>query len=368
MEAVRVLAHEIGPRPPCSAGERRAAGWCAARLDEEGHEAVVEEFPSRTSNAGLLAAYFGAAIVGALLIVPFPLGAAVIGLAAAVLYAREVDGRPLIRLFRGTSRNVVARPRASSGPPDMIVTAQLDGRAHAALASIWGGALVRPFGHAVHAALFAVPLVAAGAWVTEAGHDLPARLWVVAGCIVVILLGAIAATVVGGPGDANNDASGVEVVMRLAATGPRPGVWFLLTGSGSSGGIGVQAFVERHASEIGHPRFLAVGPVGRGTLSVTTEEGVVRERRADRHLWSAAEEAGAQTRAYRGFPTSVSTLLARRFRATELVGLGPRDLVPHPGAPPGDVAEDPFSPSGESLHQATEVAAALVTVALRAGS
>lgn len=326
-----MLADEIGPRPACSSGERRAAAWCAARLSEEGYDVVVEEFPSRTSSARLFFTYLTLSAVGALVIVPAPLLAAVIGMIAVVLYGREVDGRPLIRMFNDTSRNVIARPRGGS-PPAVVVTAHIDTGRASPLFDPRRAALLRPSTRAVQFALFAVPLAGAGAWIAEAGDELPPRLWVFAvvlsGFLLVAAVFVTYSSRASSTTGANDDASGVEVAMRLAASKNRDDVWFVLTGSDEVGTLGMQAFVERHAADVAHARFLSIDSVGRGTVVATTEEGVLRERRADRVLWGAAESAGAQTRPFRGFVTATSTLVARRFKAASLMALDDRDLVP----------------------------------------
>jgi hypothetical protein len=41
VDAVRFLADEIGPRPPCSDAEERAALWCADRFEKLGFDASV---------------------------------------------------------------------------------------------------------------------------------------------------------------------------------------------------------------------------------------------------------------------------------------------------------------------------------------
>jgi hypothetical protein len=358
MEAVRVLRDEIGTRPSCSSGERRAAAWCAARLSEEGYDVAVEEFPSRRSSSKLFFVYLAVSAVGALLIVPLPLLAALIGMVALVLYGREVDGRPLIEWCDDTSRNVVARPRGTSAPT-MVVTAPLDSGPAFALFDRSRSALFQNGRHAVHVALFAVPVVGAGAWIAEAGSELPRALtpFSFVLCAFLLLAGGLllASSSSGETGETGDGAPAVEVVLRLAASPNLENVWFVLAGSNAVGTLGLQAFVDAHGPEVASSRFLNISEIGSGVLGATTEEGVLRERRADRTLWGAAESAGAGTRPLRGFPGATSTLIARRFRAATLTTFSPDDRY----SDEDDEVREP-APEEVVLDSATRVARAVI--------
>jgi hypothetical protein len=82
VEAVRILADEIGPRAAGSSEEGRAAQWCAGRLAELGLDVGIETFASRRSARPWLAAYLGLAALGALLTALLPLAGFVLSLAA----------------------------------------------------------------------------------------------------------------------------------------------------------------------------------------------------------------------------------------------------------------------------------------------
>jgi hypothetical protein len=126
----------------------------------------------------------------------------------------------------------------------------------------------------------------------------------------------------------------------------------LIAGSHHAGARGVQHFVETHAHAVGTARFLNIEGVGAGEISATIDEGVLRERRTDRYLWSAAEDAGAETRSYRGFHTGATPLLARKFRASSLLGLTEEDLIAR------------GHPREENLERALTVASSVVAVAV----
>jgi hypothetical protein len=334
MDAVRALADEIGPRPAGSPAERRAAEWCAARFSEMGLDVTREEFPSRTSLALWHAAYFTGSLVAALLIIPLPLVAALLGLASLVLYARDADGRMLIRPRGPLSSNVIARSRAARTSPEVVVVAHVDSARSApsfhprAIGSLRASVTI------LHGVLIVVPLLGAGAWVAEAGRELPSTLWIPALALAAYLALVIANLLVGHlrmtdvPG-ANDNASGVEVLMRLARMDWGEKVWFLVTGSEEVGMLGIQDFLENHTHEVGGARFLNVDSVGAGRLLAVSEEGVLRERRSNRFMLDIAEEVGAEGLPFRGFPTDGTALLARRIQALTLLAVGDDEVPPN---------------------------------------
>lgn len=330
MDAVRALSVEIGPRPACSKAEQRAAEWCAARLSESGYRVDVEEFPSRPSYALWYSAFLLLSAAGALLIVPLPLVAMLAGAAGLVLYARDSDGRPLIKPQGAVSRNVVARP-SSDKAPALIVMAHLDS---ARSAPSFHPRVVAGFRTSVlllNTALVAVPLLGGVAWIYEAGRELPSVMWIPSGALAaylvfatgLLLYGYFRMPLVAG---ANDNASGVEVLLRLAESEPAGRVWYVVTGSEEVGMIGAQAFLDGHASEIAGARFLNIDNVGAGRLLAVEAEGALRERRADGYLLDSAGETGAETRPFRGLPTDATPLLARRRKALTLLAVTERGV------------------------------------------
>lgn len=335
MEAVRALAQEIGPRPPCSDNEERAARWCTARFQALGIEAQMERFASRPSATPWICAYLAAAGLGAALLVPFPLIGFVLGVGALVLYARDVDGRPLVGVTGGSSANVVARRKARVAP-SLVVVAGLDsGRASPRFNPSFppgprGWAIV------VHGALVLVPVVTAVAWVAESTRPLPPELWIASAALTAALLGAALAELrteqrVPPLDGANDNASGVEILLRVAARFPDSDVWWVLTGSSHAGHAGMQAFLEAHASELGEARILNVVGVGGGRLTAPGDEGLLRLRRADGALMDAAVEAGADTRSFRAVQSAAAVAIANRRPALSIVGLDDRGSIPRQG-------------------------------------
>ena len=333
MEAIRALADEIGPRPACSSAERRAAEWCAGRLSELGFDVTTEEFHSRASLAPWHASYFAGSLVAALLVIPLPLIAAVLGAASLVLYARDADGRLVVRPHGPLSRNVIARGRATRDP-EVVVVAHIDSpRAAPGFHPRVVGSL-RTSVTLLHGILVLVPLLGGGAWIAEAGRELPSSLWIVTGVLAAYLAVAIANLLIGHSraidvAGANDNASGVEVLLRLARMDWGGKVWFVVTGSEEVGMLGVQDFLERHAAEVAGARFLNIDSVGAGSLLAVSEEGVLRERRSNRYMLDIAEEVGAEGRAFRSFPTDGTALIARRAQALTLLAVGEDEVPPN---------------------------------------
>jgi Peptidase family M28 len=331
MEAIRALADEIGPRPACSSAERRATEWCAARLSELGLEVTTEEFHSRTSLAPWNASYFAGTLLAAFLVIPLPLVAALLGAASLVLYARDADGRSMIRPRGPLSSNVIAKARVNRDP-QVVVVAHVDTpRASPIFNPRFVGSL-RMSVTLLHGVLVLVPLLGGVAWIAEAGRELPSSLWIVTGVLATYLVLAIANLMIGRSGEtagANDNASGVEVLLRLARLDWGGKVWFVVTGSEEVGMLGVQDFFERHAVEVAGARFLNLDSVGAGSLVAVSEEGVLRERRSNRYMLDLAEEVGAEGRPFRGFPTDGTALLARRAQALTLLAVGEDEVPPN---------------------------------------
>jgi Peptidase family M28 len=330
VEAIVHLSETIGPRPPCSEAEAAASEWVSARLSALGYDVSVEEFRSRQCYQTWFAAYIGVALLGALLIVYLPLIACVLGVVAFVLYSRDSEGRPLLKPRGDTSQNVIAR---GSDFPKIVVIAHVD----SALSSLsFHPRLVgsiRASIRMLNISILVVVGLGAGAYVVEAGGELHDGLWIPAGLVAAYLLFALVIQLHARlrmspvPG-ANDNASGVEVLLRVAESHPRD-TWFVATGSEESGMIGIQDFLERHGPEVAGAWFLNIDNVGKGRLIAAEEEGALVPRTADPDMLRFAEAAGAEIGDYRALPTDATVLLARRQRALTLIALDDRGLPPN---------------------------------------
>lgn len=281
----------------------------AERLGAAGYAVTVERFAARRSTEPWLASYAGLSAVAALLIYAFPLVAVLLGLAAVVLHARESDGRPLVRRFSAEGVNVVAR--APSAPsPDVVVIAGLD-----ATRRRLSDASARTLGLGLQSLMAAVPAAGAAAWVAEAEADLPPTVGtggVVAAALIVGLVLALHRPP-SDDGPVSNPA--LDVLVELASSLRDENVWLVAAGPGSDA---IAALVDSHPDQVAGAAWLNLEPASEERVVAASEEGAWRERRADRSLMGAGEEAGAEVRPHRA-PTRVTALLARRRRALTLL-------------------------------------------------
>jgi Peptidase family M28 len=361
VNAIESLAGEIGPRPACSTQELRAARWCASRLESYGYEVDVEQFRSRRGGQIYYAAYFSMALVAALLIVPAPLVAVVVGATALVLYARDADGRPVIGPRGGLSCNVFARP-PYSGRPRLIVVAHVDSARSSLSFNPRRIRYLRASVAGLNVVLIAIVLLGGVAWIAQ--EDGPGWLWIAAAVAAAFLVWAIFVQVhslVAMPAvsGANDNASGVEVLLRLASEKPH-GVWFLVTGSAEAGMIGIQNWIKRHPAEAAGARWLNLEGLGAGRVVAATEEGIVWPYRSDRAMVAAAQAAGARAVPFRNSCTDATALLARGRPALSLLAIDKRGLIPHRHW----VSDAPERVRPEVLERATEIARAVVRVAV----
>jgi hypothetical protein len=190
--------------------------------------------------------------------------------------------------------------------------------------------------------MVAVPFAASVAWIAEVDRELPDGLWVPTVMLAMFLAAMVglemhAATRALFVAGANDNASGVDVLIRVAARRP-PDVWFVLTGASEAGMFGIQAFLQAHDSEVGGALFLNIDTVGVGDLIVALEEGVLWPRDAHGDLIAAAEANGAEAAPWLATSTDGSALLARRYRAATLLRTDDRGMLPHSHRPTDVVA------------------------------
>ena len=300
---------------PCSGEERAAIDSLAARLGEAGYVVDVEAFPSHSSSAPWLASYAALSVVAALLIYAVPLVAAALGGIAVVLHARESEGRPLVRRWTGTSHNVVARSPVAA-VPEAVVVAHVDSAPHSA----FDGHARRALVVTLQTLMAGVPAAAAAAWVAEAGRELPSSV-AAAGVAAAVALALLTLVLYRppAPNELAVEPSAADVLVALAPALRESPAWLVGTGSRTAGMIGMQAFLAAHAREVAGAAWLNLEAGPPGSVVAASEEGTWRERRADRGLMGAAEEAGADVRPYRAAPTDATVLLARRRRALTLL-------------------------------------------------
>jgi hypothetical protein len=103
-------------------------------------------------------------------------------------------------------------------------------------------------------------------------------------------------------------------------------VWFVATGSGEVGTVGMEAFLDAYGEDIRDALVINIDGVGAGQLSWVTREGMARRYRANQRLIGLAkrvsreQEIIVKPRVYKGLSTDATPALARGFKAMTLMG------------------------------------------------
>jgi hypothetical protein len=263
------LVDEVGPRPPGSDAERRAARHLFDRLEELGREVVVEPFA--VWPAWPVAYAFNAivAVVGSVLSVSSAkLGTALVLLATALTFLDLSGITPTTRrlLGRRASQNVVSWG-ARDKPGALLLVAHYD----SGPTRTWP---LRPMFWALLVLLVCCVLRVGG--MSGTALTVLQFLPTVALILYVPLLLDIALSPAA-PGE-NDNASGVALVLRLAERLDFLegfGVHVLFTGSQKAMSQGMRAFLKSHRKQFARDRtvVLDVDSVGSGELQLTKKQG-----------------------------------------------------------------------------------------------
>ncbi len=235
MDDIAHLSQEIGPRPAGTEEEQQAALYIADELQKSaGFSTIVEDVSCASNGNTVRAICFGLAFVCALLPIIFPvlsIPCFIIGLLAAVLFACEVFGKPVLSRFlrSGVSQNVVAKYNPLSitntnKRRKIILVTHYDS---ARVATEYQGIIGRylPIIHNVCAITLAVAplilLIKTVFFASEAGGF--AIVLLVLQIICVVLLALPLASIIKSRFSAyndaaNNDAAGVAVLLDVART------------------------------------------------------------------------------------------------------------------------------------------------------
>jgi hypothetical protein len=335
--AIRILA--AMERPSASDGERAAAEWIAARLRELGLQAEIEQeravggywWPVGLANA--IGAVAGAVALRRRSRGSRLLAAAAAGACAAALWDDLGHGRRWFRkalLPRRSTWNVVAEAGDKTAERTVVLVAHHDA-AHSGL--VFHPALGRlgpKLAPRLHERSSQTVPILYGVWLGPVLISAGALggFWRLVRAGLTLSLGSIAAmTDIGArrvvPG-ANDNLSAVGVLLATAASlseAPIEGLRVLLvsTGSEESFSEGMQAFGDRHFSELDPERteFVCLECLGGPIMIVLEGEGMLRMRyyppQMREALAGAAEDAGVSVR--RGIRTVAATDAVIALRA-----------------------------------------------------
>ncbi|ACZ39961.1 M28 family peptidase [Sphaerobacter thermophilus] len=348
---IATLATRIGPRPPGSPYERRAAGYVIERLQQMGVASTL--LPVRIPRGFNLV--YATLFVVAALSVPLALVseilALVISLAALVLAALEVTGRPALSRLAATriSHNVLGLIAPARGlpagereqPRRVVITAHLDTARSGWLSQQPIVARLRLLAVATAASMILLPVLQAVALAT------PSRIpWYASLVPLVILIGAtvllLQRELRGVPvAGANDDASGVAALLSIAGAlrrnPPRElEVWLLFTAGAEAGGAGIRQFLRDNLFDPDRTSFISLDSVGAGNIRFTRGEGLLLLRRSSPMLLRIAGEVarehpewGLRPQTHRLPATDQSVVLLHGYTAIGLFAADDQGFIPN---------------------------------------
>ena len=283
----------IDGRAPGSDSERRAAEHLVERLKELGRGANTEAVDVWPNWPATYALHATIAIVGSVVSVSIPVLGAALVLLATVLTFLDANGMAFTTrklLGRRASQNVISRERGDKGGVLVLVAHYDAGRGgltfnrklqerRAAL----GKALKRPIGP-LQPLFYALILVLIFTLIRLIGIDsvILTLLQFIGTVGLIVALPFLIDTALAGtvPG-ANDNASGVATVLRLAERYGGELEYFdvhvLFTGSEEAFALGMRSHLKRHKQDLDPERvvFINVDEVGAGTVRFTKKEGLL---------------------------------------------------------------------------------------------
>lgn len=342
----KFLSQEIGPRPPTSVGEARAAQYCFEVLERSGLSPRLEPFIGLKSFGHIYIPPTIGLLISALMetrrrsrkLLSLSIGS----LSLATIWGENSSRwRPVLkRMARGASENVVAViPATGETRSRLVLTAHLDSSRSGwifspaqapnfrknSIRALWGGV--------------------AGIWALLLPRRLRRLIAAMSASVTGISLLLMLQRELFGEDVAGacDNASGISVVLSAAdaLSHQRPDhteVWVVLTGCEESDRVGMEAFLDRHFKAIEGAWFLGVDSVaGQGaTLRWITRSGLLDEFRSDYRLTHLAEEVadqqphlGASPGFWRTAGLDTDSAAARGFNAMSLMALTPEGTVPN---------------------------------------
>jgi hypothetical protein len=344
------LALTIGPRGSTTAGERAAAEYARTTFEAAGLETHWEPFRAPVSGWRPFAiaslAGLGSLLVAQLFATSGAIVAALIMAAATLSVFQEMYFRPnLLRPFvpKGASQNVWARiPAQRAAKRRLLLVGHIDThRTPWLFTSPLRLKLLRLItslgvvGFLAGTLLFA--LLAAGLTALTPWTLLLAPIY------LVVLLATVQPDLTPHTQGANDNASGVAVVMSLAERLAREPladteVWALASGCEEVGSYGTQAFCDRRREALPGLMGISIDNVGGAGAGVcfTSVEGMVFPLKPDALLFALAEEIAREQPELNGYSlpyttlhTDATTLMTRGVRSLSFVGLTPDGTLPN---------------------------------------
>lgn len=331
---IRALAEEIGPRPPTSAAEANAAAYVNANMRQAGLDVDVQTFRSVTTFSLPYGLLFLIAALSPLVYRYSRPGALAMSLLALAGFVAEVLSLPALSAWLpgGKSQNIVGtRPAAQEPRQHLIVMAHLDSPRSALFFHPRFVAHFHRFFLLTAIAMLALPVLIILAWTLNAPW-----LWYVqwapaAYLTLIVLLLIHSETLMPHTAGANDNASGVAVLLRLAQeldNLQHTNLWLVSTGAKEAGMAGARSFLRQYPFPKERSYILNLDGVGRGQVCIIVEEGMLWSHQADPFLVELAGQADAgdiridaEPRTYHLLNTDAQVALVRGFRALTIMAL-----------------------------------------------
>jgi len=334
LETIRALAGEIGPRPPTSSAEAQAAAYVNSKMRVAGLDVDLQVFRAVATYSlpyGLLNLLSALVPLVYYFHRPAALALSLLTLAGSVL---ETLSFPVVSswLPRGKSQNVVGtRPAAQHARKHLVIMAHLDSSRSSPLFHPRMAGGFRRYFLLMLAAMAALPILVGLSWWLDTPWLWYAQM-LPAGYLLLVLLFLLQREIFMPcvPG-ANDNASGVAVLLRLAAeldNLQHTALWFVATGCEESGLHGARRFLRQYPFPRPDTYILNLESLGRGELSIIVREGMLCRHRADPLLVDLAGQADAadigidaDPRTFHTISTDAQVALLRRFRVLTLMAL-----------------------------------------------
>lgn len=361
---LRTLAVDIGPRGSATAAERRAALYVRDVFARLGFEVAVEGFRSVSSFSWTYGLLYLAFVVSAVIFPKATTSAAILSLAALLLYLWENTTREGLSLIipKRPSQNVLARLRPGS----------VEGQSAVDVGGIVPRTRVVFVAHcdSSRSALSFHPKMVAGFkrsfWLMTISMFVITTLYCLAAAVgptsrlflwgwwlslpfaaylAIVVLLLVHREVFGRyTHGANDNASGVAAMLSVAERVSKEGaprgvdVWFLATGAEEAGTVGMLRFLDRHGQELDKENtfFINFDNLGAGQVTFVTKEGMLAGVTSDPDLVAAAvratkmePELPASGRPYVLMPTDATPALVRGYRAMSIMALDANGLLPN---------------------------------------
>jgi acetylornithine deacetylase/succinyl-diaminopimelate desuccinylase-like protein len=349
LEHLRFLSVEIGPRVSTSANERRAAEYIERVFRRDGLEVAVEDFSSIGSFAQIFYVVIILQIVAAIVFLWSVLVAFVLSLVCLLFLLTELNLKSTVSrvLPRRSSQNVVGRLSPSGNPEKRVV---LMGHCDSAFPFLFNHPRMAkfsslPFLVGLVSSVMLIVLYGLAAIFQAVGQSsLVKGLWYASfpflGYLgVVLLVFAFGQITERGSNGANDNASGVSVILGVASElskNPlvKTEVWCVATGCEETGTTGTIRFLDRHARELEDAYLFSVDCVGKGSLRYIVQEGVLSTVRAPSELVGLVDgvarrissEVDVKPVAIRFHASDAYPLLQRGLKAMDIISLVENDM------------------------------------------